>query len=482
MKNGKFKDFQYIFYPRSIAVVGASTDRSKSGTRYLDALINSGFKGDLYPVNPGGGEILGLKAYKNLTLIPGIVDYVIISVPSRFIPTLLDDAATKGVKAVQMFTAGFSETNEKEGIELENKIVEKAKNGGFRIVGPNCIGVYSPAHRVPYGMKYIPADAGSVAFISHSGGVAGSLVTDGISRGIRFSKVVSYGNACDINESDLLEYFAADADTKIIIAYIEGVRDGKRFAQVLSKCAKTKPVIVFKGGITEGGARAAVSHTGALAGGALVWDRLLYQAGAIRVSSLDELVDMAVTFTYLPLPLGKKAGILGVGGGATVLATDDCISAGLMVPRFSRKIQGKLRDNLPKGNVGVGLSNPVDLSDQLWGVLYNCAKTILGYEEIDMLIYHLHLGGWAPFAPDKHTAALISSATEVIRAHHESSKPMAVIIHGANSRYSQEVAFKLEQVYCQAGLPVYLSQSSAAKAIIRFIDYHERVRPNSLSS
>ena len=478
------QDLKGIFDPKSVAVIGVSTRGSGlqvGGILFLETLLNYGFEGGLYPVNPKGGEICGLKIYPNIKDIPESVDYVICSIPAPKVPQLIQDCRAKGVKAIHIYTGGFSESGTEEGKQLEKKISTLARQNGIRLIGPNCMGIYCPEVSLSYFSDF-PKESGSVALICQSGGNSVYMIREAARRGIRFSKVVSYGNACDVNESDLLEYLAADEGTKVIMAYIEGVRDGRRFAQVLSQCAKTKPIIVLKGGITEEGARAAASHTGALAGGALVWDRLLYQAGAIRVDSLEELVDMAVTFAYLRLPSGRKAAILGVGGGATVLAADDCISAGLMVPRFPREIQDKLRSYFPKGDTGVGLSNPVDLSDQLWGTIYDCAKIMLDYNGIDLLIYHLHVGGWPSFDPNKLDAGLVSANMEVIKAHHESSKPMAVAIHGANSPYTQDFAFRLEQKYCQAHLPVYHSPGNAAKAISRFIKYHERIRPNSLSS
>ena len=228
-------------------------------------------------------------------------------------------------------------------------------------------------------------------------------------------------------------------------------------------------MIVLKGGVGEAGARAVASHTGALVGADEVWDALLCQAGAIRVYSLEELVDMAVTFSYLPLPRGRRVGIIGSGGGATVLAVDDCTKAGLAVPRFSMETQDKLKSYLGKGGTGVGLSNPVDLSDQGWDIFRHCTKIILDYDGIDLLIAHLHVGVFGA----NQISALLSIAKQVVKSHEESNKPMAMIVGSPISAESWHAALGCEQECRENNLPVYHSLSNAAKAIVRFLDYHE---------
>jgi len=468
----------YVFNPKSVAIVGVSTKgvglQQATATVFLESLLSCGFKGKVYPVNPKGGEISGLRVYPNIKDIPGAVDYVICGISAPQVPQLITDCIAKGVKAAHIITSGFSESGTEGGKQLEQEISLLARQSGIRIVGPNCMGVYCPEMGLSFGPDF-PKESGSVAVISQSGGNAFYIIREGFRRGIRFSKVVSYGNACDVDESDLLEYLACDSDTRIIAAYIEGVNDGRRFYRVLKETAKAKPVIVLKGGITEAGARAAASHTGALASSSKVWDSLLHQAGAIRVCSLEELVDMVVTFSRLSLPSGRDLGILGVCGGATVLATDDCISAGLAVPRFPTKIQDKLEGYLKKGSIGVSLNNPVDLSDQGWDISYDCAKIMLDYGGIDLLIFQLPLGIFSRFSAGIRSA-IISIIEDVIKIHKESNKPTAVVIHSLVSSKTYQLALDCERKCCDAGLPVYHSLTNAAKAIARFIDYHGQRR------
>ena len=464
-------DLDSIFNSKSVAVVGVSTKGAKlqfGGLNFVDALLRCDFKGNIYPVNPRGGEILGLKAYPSLKDIPEPVDYVICSIPAPQIPQLIQDCIVKKVKTLHIYTGGFSESGTKKGKQLEEEISSLARQNGIRIIGPNCVGIYCPKSGLSFNGDS-PTESGSVAVICQSGSNSNYLVAEGARRGIRFSKFISYGNACDINESDLMEYLAGDQDTKIILAYIEGVKDGRRFSRVLKEAARVKPVIVLKGGIGEAGARAAASHTGALVGADEVWDAILCQAGVIRVYSLEELVDMAVTFSYLPLPSERGVGIVGVGGGATVLATDDCTNAGLLVPRFPIAIQDKLKSYLEKGSLGVGLSNPVDLSDQGWDIFCACTKIMLDYDKIGLLVAHLPAGIWPP----KQIPGLFAIVKEIVRAHKESSKPMAVVLGHPVTTTAWHAVLECERQCLENGLPVYHSLSNAAKAIARFLDYHE---------
>jgi acyl-CoA synthetase (NDP forming) len=480
------QDLDCIFNPQSVAFVGVSTEKADraqqtgerhvdvGGTRFLRFLLDYGFKGKIYPVNPKGGEILGLKVYPNIKDVPEPVDYVICSVSAPQVPQLVKDCIAKGVKTVHIYSGGFSETGTEQGKRLEEEISSLARQSGIHIIGPNCMGVYYPRA----GLSIIPdfsKESGSASLICQSGGNSVYLVREGARRGIKFSKVISYGNACDVDETDLLEYLAQDSDTKIIAAYIEGVKDGQRFHRVLKEAAKAKPVIVLKGGVTEAGERAAASHTGALAGSTELWVSLLHQMGAIRVCGLEELIDMVVTFTYLPVPSGRRTAVLGIGGGTTVLASDDCTSAGLEVPRLPAEIQNSLRSYVKWGGTGTSLNNPVDLSVQAIEpfIFHNCAQTLLDYEGLDLLIVQLPLSVYGQ--PLSYVPSLFTPIIEcIIKIYKETSKPMAVVIHLIASGEIWQLASNFERRCYEAGLPVYRSLTNAAKAIACFIDYHKR--------
>jgi len=346
-----------ILHPRSIAVVGASG--SGRGEGFLSPLLEFGFKGKVYPVNPKYPEIMGLKAYPTVRDIPDAVDYVISVVPAREVPKMLEDAAYKGVRAVHLFTARFSETGRPQAAQLEQEILKLAKKLGIRLIGPNCMGVFYPAEGLSFQDEF-PKQSGPVALISQSGNVAGEIIHNAGRRGVYFSKAISYGNAIDLNECDYLEYLAQDPETKIILMYIEGAKDGKRFCDILRRTIPIKPVIILKGGRGEAGARATASHTASLAGSLRVWEAMVAQAGAISVDTLDELIDLAASFRFLPPIRGKRVGVAGGAGGASVLAADECERAGLeVIP-----LPPEFREEMKNRGISIWdwLSNPADLS------------------------------------------------------------------------------------------------------------------------
>ena len=316
MPNIDQSTIESLFHPRSIAVMGVSTDATRwnAGQRFVKALLESGFTGTVYPVNLDGNEIFGLKVYHSLREIPGAVDYVISAIPAENTLQLIADCGDKGVKAVHMFTAGFSETGERALGDLELAVASLARQRGVRIIGPNCMGLYCAKSGLSFRTNF-PRQSGPVGFISQSGGNTTYGVLEAAVRGVYFSKVVSYGNACDLNETDFLEYLTGDPETKIIAAYIEGVVDGRNFIEVLRRATAIKPVVIFKGGTTETGARTASSHTSAIAGSDRIWSTLLRQVGAFQVDSIEEMVDVLLLFTYMSPSKGRKAAVIGLGGG-----------------------------------------------------------------------------------------------------------------------------------------------------------------------
>ncbi|MBW2093022.1 MAG: CoA-binding protein, partial [Deltaproteobacteria bacterium] len=286
-----------LFNPSSVAIIGASNDSHKSGGMFLKSLLDHRFAGQLYPVNPRSPEVMGLKSYSNVNDIPGEVDLAIITIPAQAALGAIADCAGKGVKFVIIHSAGFGELGP-EGKELEGKIVETAGAGGVRVVGPNCMGIYSPGAKINMVLPHLtavenPPESGSVSFIGQSGWSTESMMIEGLQRGLRFSKVASIGNQIDLTASDYFEYFAADPKTKVIAAYLEGIKDGRRFLSLARRIAKKKPVIIWKSGRTEVGARAAQSHTGSLAVSDEVLHSAFKQSGIIRADTMYEVIDFA---------------------------------------------------------------------------------------------------------------------------------------------------------------------------------------------
>jgi acyl-CoA synthetase (NDP forming) len=353
-----------LFRPQSIAVVGASANKRSQGYEFVQGLVEIGFPGPIYPVNPKLDGLLGLKAYPRLEEIPGPVDFVISAVPAGAVLELVDGAKARGTKLIHFFTARFSETGREDAAELERELSRRTREAGIRVIGPNCMGLYYPKEKITFD-PVLPHQPGNVGFLTQSGSHAFRVIMRGRDRGLRFSKVISYGNALDLNEADLLEHFAQDPDTEVIAAYIEGVRDGRQFLDALRRAAAGKPVVVLKGGRTAAGRTAAASHTAALASQQAVWRAAVRQAGALEVSSVNELIDMVVAFCLAGPAEGPRVAVLGGAGGETVETADICQEAGLDVAPLPQEIREGLREKLPHAWDWVG--NPVDGSILGWG-------------------------------------------------------------------------------------------------------------------
>ena len=470
----KTPKLDYIFHPRSVAVVGVSNDLGSSGAIFMGPLLDLGFKGKVYPVHPKHSEAMGLKCYPSIKDIPGPVDYVIVCIPAKYTPQLIQDCAEKGVKVCTFFTAGFSETGSEEEKALENEIVEIARKAGIRLIGPNCMGIYCPSTGIHL-CSGLPSESGRLGMLCQSGGNAIYSSRIAPMRGAFLSKVVSYGNACDINESDMLEYFAEDSETDVIAAYIEGAKDGQRFQNALKFASQAKPTIILKGGQTETGAATVASHTGALAGSTSVWETSIKQAGAIQVHDLDELIDTALPFLYMKPPKGRRVGIIGLGGGISVRAADSCESAGLSVPRLSKDIKEELTTLTP--TAGYIYTNPVDTQALFVGVdaFKKTVHCLDEWDGIDMLILHY---AYDILGTSSAMLTIAGFTTMTINAMAEAAsvckKPVAIVLHYATLPESYQAYCKDQRTFWEAGVPAFPSVERAAKAINAFIDYHER--------
>ena len=350
-----------IFHPRSIAIVGVSRDgpgRRRSG--FLQSLMEHGYHESkpLYPVNPNADTIAGLRAYPSIRDIEGPVDHVISSVPASVAPSLVDDAIAKGVRSIHFYTAGFAEIGDPELARQQRDIIGRATAAGIRVLGPNCMGLYVPSERISFQGEF-PTEPGNVMVISQSGGNSMDIVHGLAKRGVRFSRAVSFGNGEDIDAADLFDYAADDASSEYVVAYLESSARGRQMFEALQRCARVKPTIVLKGGITDDGARAANSHTGSLAGSIDVFDAVCRQAGAMRVRTLEDLLDLAVAMTTdMRHLLGNKVTLVGAGGGFAVLSTDQMAMEGLTVPWLPEATQEQLREIIPIA--GTSIRNPVD--------------------------------------------------------------------------------------------------------------------------
>jgi acyl-CoA synthetase (NDP forming) len=465
----KLKELDPIFYPKSIAVVGVSATSVKAGSVWVNDLRSAGFPGPIYPVGSSGGYIGDLEIRPSLRGIPGDVDYVIVAVPRQSALELLDDCAAKKVKAVHFFTAGFSEMDSQQGRQLEEQMLERAQRENVRIIGPNCIGVYCPEHKIPL-LTGILGEEGPVGFISQSGGIATKVVTMGMARHINYSKGVSFGNGIDLDASDFLQYLAADPKTKVIGAYLEGTRGGTRLFTTMKEVARMKPLVVWKGGRTEAGAQAAMSHTGSLASAAAIWSGILRQAGAIEVHSLEELTDALLTFQHLGLGKGTRAVVIGGladgGGGNSVAAGDACTENGLKVPPLPYETRQRLSDLL--GEVGGIFCNPVDVSQaQFRGIPTLCqaidlivrdasSDVVLIQEDVEILL------------PIYSRKGLERINDFIIELGRRQSKPIVIVLPPGSAEAGR---LEIEQTLLAASVPVFYSMERASKAICRLNEY-----------
>ncbi|MCL5736489.1 MAG: CoA-binding protein [Actinobacteria bacterium] len=381
-----YEQLRPLFYPKSVAVVGVSQDAWKPGTTMLRALQRFGFQGALYPISNRGGELMGLQVFPSIAALPEAVDLAFLFVPAPALPSVVRECREKGVRTVVAFTGGFAETGTEAGRALEAELLAEF-DGTFRMVGPNCLGLYCPSGGVTQhpGEGY-PRKSGEVSFIAQSGGISEDFARATPNFGFYSSKVISYGNASDVNECDLLEYMGADPETKIITMYIEGPRNGRKFARLLKAVGADKPIIIWKGGLTPQGALAAGSHTGSLAGSLEVWVALLRQVGAVPVGSLEEVLDTAAAFHFLGGHRDLRVGYVCAGGGNSVAAADSAYRTGLVLPRLSSETSGKIAALLPP--VGATSTNPVDVlapmpaPSALKGVLEAMAES----GEVDLII------------------------------------------------------------------------------------------------
>ena len=340
-------DLHRALNPKSVVVVG-----SKKADAYMWLRNYSTFTaGPLYSVQIDPNEIPGIEAmgvtnFTSLMDVPGEIDYVMLAVPRLVAARVLADCAKKGVGGVALFTSGFAETGEEEGMKLQEQLLQIARDGNVTLIGPNCMGLYNRRLGIRQSAEQGHGEAGDVGFISQSGTHAINFGLVGEQHGVRVSTSISMGNAIVLDVPDYLDYLADDAETKVIAMYIEGVKDGPRFVRSLRRAASMKPVVVWKGGVTDAGARATASHTGALATSQAVFSAIVRQAGALQAESLEDTVDVVKALLYSKPTTGRGMGLMAMKGGQSVVITDAFVNAGLDVPRLSDASYAELKSFL----------------------------------------------------------------------------------------------------------------------------------------
>ncbi len=460
---GKTQELDRLFSPSSIAIIGASQDIDKGGGFVLHGLLQGGFRGKLYPVNPKQTEIMGLKTYPSVLDIPEEVDEVIIAVAARIVPRVMAECSQKGIKFAVVHSAGFSELGA-EGRELENEMLRIAQQGGTRIVGPNCMGLYNPRANLNTILTeaYLTSDPGSIAFIGQSGNVSENFISMGYELGLRYSKVVSIGNQSDLTIEDFLEYFAADPETKVIGCYIEGIKRGREFLQLAKQISLKKPIIVWKGGKSEAGVKIAASHTGSLAGNRAVFEAALKQSGIISADNSEELLDLAMGFTSPVLPAGNRLGLIAEAGSGTVTGADIYEQLGLAMPALSAETQKELDNTLQDmAMANLTRQNPVDLGWLTYDIsprLHLACSQIIG-KEVDAIVTlcYAHL--------DEQFAAQLASLRDEIK------KPI-ILVAGLPAMEKEGM-----KMLVRNGIPTYTILQRALKvlsAMVRYSNYRQQ--------
>jgi acyl-CoA synthetase (NDP forming) len=474
-------EIECFFKPESMAIVGASEALNSYGARYIQALLDFGYKGRLYAVNHKGEEVLGFRIYRSVLDIPDDIELVFVSVPARFTPDVLRDCLKKNIKAAIIFSAGFSEAGE-EGRNIEKEVLMIAEQG-IRIMGPNCFGPYCPKGGITIvSGGGFSKQSGETALIAQSGQLSEGIIARSFGEGIRYSKVASYGNACNINEADLLEYLMQDEETKIFTSYLEGVRDGRRFFEIARKNAGKKPVIIWKVGMTKTGAAAAASHTGSLAGESTAWDAFFRQTHAIKAGSLEEMVDANVGFLCLPGGCGRRVALVSGGGAGAVIGADACESAGMQMPPLSPETEKQLRELLPA--TGTSIKNPLDIGNPHppLKLFQSILEAIAASDQTDIIVirrifFSLKLsvifsGVTAP--SPKEQQALLDIPVNIKNMF---NKPVVVILPeeftGVEDIELEAERRKIRDFFFANKIPVYMNEQRAFKALSHIAEFSE---------
>jgi acyl-CoA synthetase (NDP forming) len=458
--------FERLFAPRTVAVVGASATGVTMANTFIGRMKRFGYDGAIYPIHPSAQIVDGLPAYPSLAETPEPVDYCYIAVGAARVPEILENAKGR-VAFAQVISSGFGEVS--HGVGLERALLAAAEKGGCRILGPNCLGLYSPRGKVTF-PETAPAEVGPVGVISQSGGLGTDIVTRGDRRGIRFSGLVTVGNSADLGPNDMLEFYLADPLTKVVGMYVEGVPDGRRFFDLLRRNGAKKPVVILKGGRTQKGQAAAASHTGALAGDDRAWVALSRQTGCVLADTLDDFLDALLAFQTLTMRDGKatkQVALFGNGGGTSVLATDFFYRHGLDIDPFDKETQSGLDAlNLPPGT---SIANPVDapvgtlqqeegrIAEKILDVIYSHAKP-------DAVVMHLNLAAFVGRGTIDPLDNLITAAVRM-QEKFPGQAHFLLVLRSSGAPEVEAGKERYRERAMSVGIPVYDELSNAAIAL-----------------
>lgn len=461
-----------IFNPRVVVVIG---DKQKNNYMWLQAMKT--FKGKVYSVQTNTNEIanievMGIKNYLSILDVPDEVDYVVFSIPRKVVPRVLKECIQKKVGGVMMFTAGYAETLTDEGINLQKEITDIARANNLLIVGPNCMGIYNPEIGLRHNECQLSYSGGKVGFIAQSGTFATFFSLASIVNGIKINKSVSYGNGIILDSTDYLEYFAADNGIEVIGIYIESIRDGKRFLKTLRETTIKKPVVIWKGGQTSDGARATASHTGSIAESITTWDTLIKQNGAIRVDTLEEMIDTVKGLLYIKPATGNRVAVITMTGGPSVSMTDAFVKAGFSIPLLTEESNKELGSFFDI--IGGSYRNPLDIisswhfSDE---ILLRILRILEKDNNIDSILMDLsHLFIMQRMIRGEAENSKIESMLCTLKEFKDQSKKPFLVTF--NPLHQEVYATHFKESLLQKGIATFFSYNNAANTLSKVVRYH----------
>ncbi len=448
----------YFFNPKRVAIIGASRHPRKVGHVIFRNFLEGKFKGEVFPVNPNADDILGHRCYDSVSQIKEKIDLAVITIPAQIVPRAIEECGRKKIKSVIIVTGGFKEIG---NIELERDVEKKLKKHGIRGIGVNCLGVFDPYSGVD--TIFLPSyklerpGKGGISFITQSGAI-GSVILDWMAmKGYSISKFISYGNATDIDEAELIEYLVRDKKTKVICIYLEGVRRGRTFYELIKKNSKKKPIIILKAGLTAEGSKAVSSHTGSLAGAKEIYGAVFKQSGAIQAHDLEQLFDFARVLSTQPKPNGNRVQVITDGGGFGILTVDALINNGMVLADMRPQTHKLLEKHVPRHVV---IKNPIDLTGDTDSERYRIAiEASLNDPNVDMIAV-ITLFQVPSLTPD---------IVEVVaEANAKNKKPIIAI--AAGGRYTEVLKKSLESY----GVPTFSYPDRAAEALRALCEYGKK--------
>jgi acetyltransferase len=452
-------DIRKVFFsPGSVAVIGASRREGAVGHEAVKNLLNCGYPGKIFPVNPNADDILSLKCYPSVLSIEDDIDLGIVTVPAETVPKAAEEAGKKGLKGLIVISAGFKETG-LEGLKRENKLLEICRKYHMRLVGPNCLGLINTFTPINASFASQMPKKGGIAFASQSGALCTAILDWAAKEGIGFSSIISLGNMADMDETDFMELLSKDPSTKAILIYVEGIKEGKNFLKVSPMVSRKKPVVILKSGVSEAGVRAAASHTGSAAGSGVAYDVAFKKCGVLKASSIEELFNLGIAFSYQSVPHGRNVAIVTNAGGPSVVAADACSSHGLRMAWLSPETSESLRKGLPEAASWI---NPIDVLGDALADRYEFAlKTLLPEDYIDSIIVILTPQAMTqPLETAKHMITLNSKFLD---------KSIFAVFMGG------ERIEKAVKVLNEAGIPAYSQPEKAVLALAGMARYRDRL-------